>query len=418
MDIVRLRLEPETVSALADLLIETVANGGSVSFMHPLAPEAAAAFWTRSLTAAEAGERVVLGAMEDGQLVSTVTLLLDCPPNQPHRGEIAKMMTRVSRRGRGLARSLMVEAERIACEQGRTLLTLDTADDEGAGPFYEKLGFTRSGVIPDYALKPYGGLCGTILYWKRICATGTARSGFQSTKPMISERITAIDWSAITDHLSTHGWALIRNVLDAGQAADIAALYDDNQTPFRSHIVMARHGFGQGEYQYFDYPLPPIVQSMRAGLYARLAPLANEWNTAMGTAVRFPATHAEFVERCHAAGQRRPTPLLLRYGAGDYNCLHQDVYGEHLFPMQVTFLLAKPGFDFDGGEFVLVEQRPRMQSRPMVVPLGLGDGVIFAVNQRPVQGQRGTYRVTLRHGVSQIRSGSRHTLGVIFHDAT
>jgi GNAT superfamily N-acetyltransferase len=418
MDIVRLRLEPETVSALADLLVETVANGGSVSFMHPLAPEVAAGFWTRSLTAADAGERVVLGAMEDGQLVSTVTLLLDCPPNQPHRGEIAKMMTRVSRRGRGIARTLMIEAERIACEQSRTLLTLDTADDEGAGPFYEKLGFTRSGVIPDYALKPYGGLCGTILYWKRIGATGSPPAVFQSAKAMISERIDAIDWPSTTDHLSQYGWAVIPRMLDADQAAAIAALYDDRDTPFRSHIVMARHGFGQGEYRYFDYPLPPIVETLREGLYPRLAPLANQWNTAMGSPVSFPETHAEFVERCHAAGQRRPTPLLLRYGPGDYNCLHQDVYGEHLFPMQVTFLLAKPGTDFDGGEFVLVEQRPRMQSRPMVVPLGLGDGVIFAVNQRPVQGQRGTYRVTLRHGVSEIRSGQRHTLGVIFHDAT
>jgi ribosomal protein S18 acetylase RimI-like enzyme len=168
MDIRSLRLTPEAVGQLADLLIETVANGGSVSFMHPLARQDAAAFWTRSLTAADAGERVVLAALEDGDLLSTVTLLLDCPPNQPHRGEIAKMMTRVSRRGEGIARSLMVEAERIACERGRTLLTLDTAEDEGAGPFYEKLGFTRAGVIPDYALKPYGGLCGTIIYWKRI----------------------------------------------------------------------------------------------------------------------------------------------------------------------------------------------------------------------------------------------------------
>ena len=170
MDIVPLRLTPETVSQLADLLVETVAHGGSVSFMHPLAPEVAAAFWTKSLRAAEAGERVVLGAMVHGEVVSTVTLLLDCPPNQPHRGEIAKMMTRVHCRGRGIARALMVEAERIACERGRTLLTLDTADEDGAGPFYEKLGFCRAGVIPDYAYKPHGGLCGTIIYWKRIAA--------------------------------------------------------------------------------------------------------------------------------------------------------------------------------------------------------------------------------------------------------
>jgi ribosomal protein S18 acetylase RimI-like enzyme len=170
VEIAALRLTPNTVSQLADLLVDTVANGGSVSFMHPLAPEVAAAFWTKSLTAADAGERVVLGALEDGELVSTVTLLLDCPPNQPHRGEIAKMMTRVRCRGRGIARALMIEAERIACERGRTLLTLDTADEDGAGPFYEKLGFTAAGVIPDYAYKPHGGLCGTILYWKRIGA--------------------------------------------------------------------------------------------------------------------------------------------------------------------------------------------------------------------------------------------------------
>jgi ribosomal protein S18 acetylase RimI-like enzyme len=175
LEIVALRMSPDNVSALADLLVETVANGGSVSFMHPLAPEVAAAFWTRSLAAAEADERVVLGAIEAGELVSTVTLLLDCPPNQPHRAEIAKMMTRVARRGRGIARALMVEAERIARARGRTLLTLDTAEDEGAGPFYEKLGFTRAGVIPDYAFKPYGGLCGTIIYWKRIGAAQTQR---------------------------------------------------------------------------------------------------------------------------------------------------------------------------------------------------------------------------------------------------
>jgi ribosomal protein S18 acetylase RimI-like enzyme len=177
LEIVRLRLKPDVVTALGELLVETVANGGSVSFMHPLSTHVAEAFWTRSLTAAEADERVVLGAMEAGQLVATVTLLLDCPPNQPHRGEIAKMMTSVSSRGRGIARALMVEAERIACERGRTLLTLDTAAEEGAGPFYEKLGYTRAGVIPDYALKPYGGLCGTIIYWKRIGSSPPAPGG-------------------------------------------------------------------------------------------------------------------------------------------------------------------------------------------------------------------------------------------------
>jgi hypothetical protein len=181
---------------------------------------------------------------------------------------------------------------------------------------------------------------------------------------------------------------------------------------------MARHGFGRGEYKYFAYPLPGIVAALRTALYARLAPLANRWNAALGHEVAYPARHADFLARCHSAGQTRPTPLLLRYGAGDYNCLHQDLYGEHVFPFQVAFLLAEPGRDFTGGEFVLTEQRPRMQSRAEVVPLGLGDAVIFAVHHRPVRGARGVYRVNLRHGVSRIRSGRRHTIGIIFHDAT
>jgi uncharacterized protein len=229
--------------------------------------------------------------------------------------------------------------------------------------------------------------------------------------------IPAAAWPEVLKHLREHGWAILRNVLAAEQCRKLTAMYADERH-FRSHIVMARHGFGQGEYRYFAYPLPELVQRLRTELYAQLVPVANEWNALMGLPVVFPETHAEFLERCHAAGQRRPTPLLLQYAAGDYNCLHQDVYGEHVFPMQVTFLLASPGRDFDGGEFVLVEQRPRMQSRVMVVPLQQGDGVIFAVNQRPTQGTRGTYRVALRHGVSEIRSGHRHTLGVIFHDAT
>jgi hypothetical protein len=181
---------------------------------------------------------------------------------------------------------------------------------------------------------------------------------------------------------------------------------------------MGRHGFGRGEYQYFRYPLPAVVASLRTALYPRLAPIANRWNAAMGLDVRYPGTHAGFIERCHAAGQQRPTPLLLQYGADDYNCLHQDLYGEHVFPLQVTILLSEPGRDFSGGEFVLTEQRPRMQSRPLVVPLRQGDAVVFAVHQRPMPGTRGTYRVNLRHGVSRIRSGHRHTLGIIFHDAT
>jgi hypothetical protein len=186
---------------------------------------------------------------------------------------------------------------------------------------------------------------------------------------------------------------------------------------FRSRVVMQRHGFGQGEYQYFSYPLPDIVAQLRATLYPRLVGVANAWNEAMGIDVRYPPKHADFLARCHEAGQQRPTPLLLQYGPGDYNCLHQDLYGEHVFPIQVAVLLSRPGEDFTGGEFVLTEQRPRMQSRPEVVPLRQGDAVVFAVHHRPVQGSRGFYRVNMRHGVSTLRSGHRHTLGIIFHDA-
>ncbi len=226
----------------------------------------------------------------------------------------------------------------------------------------------------------------------------------------------ARDWAEISSELESHGCAVTGPLLSAAECRDLVALYAEEQR-FRSRIVMARHGYGRGEYKYLAYPLPDLVQRLRSSLYEKLVPLANRWNAVMGIDVQFPAAHSEFLARCHAAGQTRPTPLLLQYGEGDYNCLHQDLYGEHVFPLQVAFLLSDPGRDFSGGEFVLTEQRPRMQSRAEVVALLQGEGVVFAVRHRPVQGARGSYRVNLRHGVSRIRSGRRHTLGVIFHDA-
>lgn len=224
------------------------------------------------------------------------------------------------------------------------------------------------------------------------------------------------DWQRVESELDTSGAALLPALFDAAQCAAFTAHYDD-ASAFRSRVVMARHGYGRGEYQYFRYPLPPTIAALRAQLYPLLVPLANRWYERMNLAPRFPAQHAEFIARCHAAGQQRPTPLLLRYGAGDYNHLHQDLYGEHFFPLQVAVLLSVPGQDFEGGEFVLTEQRPRQQSRVEVVPLKQGDAVVFAVSQRPQTGTRGDYRVTMRHGVSRLRSGHRHTLGIIFHDA-
>ena len=217
--------------------------------------------------------------------------------------------------------------------------------------------------------------------------------------------------------LDMHGCAVIEGLLDVHQCHALAASYQD-AAQFRSRVVMSRHGFGRGEYQYFNYPLPPLIASLRLSLYAELAPLANRWNAAMNSDVRYPDQHDEYLRRCHAAGQLKPTPLLLQYASGDYNCLHQDLYGEHVFPLQVAVLLSQPGRDFTGGEFVLTEQRPRMQSRVEVVPLEQGDAVVFAVSQRPVQGSRGSYRVQMRHGVSRLRSGHRHTAGIIFHDAS
>ncbi|TZG27533.1 2OG-Fe(II) oxygenase [Sphingomonas montanisoli] len=224
------------------------------------------------------------------------------------------------------------------------------------------------------------------------------------------------DWTAIALSLDEKGWAVLPALLDPADCDGIAAMYAPSPA-FRSHVVMARHGFGVGEYRYFAYPLPPQVADLRAALYRRLVGRANRWHERMDFAERFPADHAAFLERCHADGQVRPTPLLLRYGPGDYNCLHQDLYGDHVFPLQAAVLLSAPGVDFEGGEFVLTEQRPRMQSRVSVVPLAKGDAVIFAVNARPRAGSRGDYRVTMRHGVSEIRAGQRHMLGLIFHDA-
>ena len=221
------------------------------------------------------------------------------------------------------------------------------------------------------------------------------------------------DWTAAEESLDARGWAMLPGLLDAAECTGVAQLYDD-PARFRSHVTMARHGFGRGEYRYFAYPLPAPVEVLRSALYPHLAPIANHWHERMGLARRFPATHAEYLAECHAAGQVRPTPLLLRYGPGDYNCLHQDLYGEHVFPLQAAVLLSR---DFEGGELVLTEQRPRMQSRVEVVSLRQGDAAVFAVNHRPVRGSRGDYRVTMRHGVSTIRSGERHVLGVIFHDA-
>ncbi|WP_425467749.1 2OG-Fe(II) oxygenase [Phreatobacter stygius] len=225
-----------------------------------------------------------------------------------------------------------------------------------------------------------------------------------------------IDWTAVADELASQGAAVMPALLTPEECREIAALYPDDKR-FRSHVVMARHGFGKGEYKYFSYPLPDLIGGLRTSLYPRLAPIANEWNQRMGIDTRYPAEHQEFLALCHRAGQQRPTPLLLQYVPGDYNCLHQDLYGDLAFPLQVAILLSEPGRDFTGGEFVLTEQRPRMQTRPEVVPLRQGDAVVFAVHHRPVKGSRGSYRVNLRHGVSRIRSGRRHTVGVIFHDA-
>jgi hypothetical protein len=237
-----------------------------------------------------------------------------------------------------------------------------------------------------------------------------------SPTTLAAERVGALDWTALAATLDARGHAVAGPLLSPAECRALASLYGA-ESGFRSRVVMARHGFGQGEYRYFSYPLPPLVAGLRAALYPRLVDIARRWYSAMGRAADLPMSLDGYLARCHAAGQTRPTPLLLRYGPGDYNCLHQDLYGDLAFPLQATILLSAPGEDFEGGEFVLVEQRPRMQSRPEVVPLRQGEAVIFAVNERPVQGKRGTYRVKMRHGVSRLRSGARFTLGIIFHDA-
>jgi uncharacterized protein len=243
----------------------------------------------------------------------------------------------------------------------------------------------------------------------------TICSGFGDTEHG-GPRTNAIEWTHVATELDAQGWVVLPMLLSPAECDAVAGLYGQDEG-FRSRVVMARHGFGRGEYKYFSYPLPPLIQGLRTELYPHLAPIANRWHGRTGNAVRFPDDHAAYLKRCHQAGQVRPTPLLLKYGADDYNCLHQDLYGEHVFPLQVAILLDEPGKDFDGGEFVMTEQRPRMQTRGMVVPLRKGDAVLFAVNSRPVAGVRGDYQVKLRHGVSRVRSGHRHTVGVIFHDA-
>jgi uncharacterized protein len=232
----------------------------------------------------------------------------------------------------------------------------------------------------------------------------------------IAERIAALDWAQLHEQLHKHGFATTGQLLHKSECESIRQQYD-HASGFRSRVVMARHGFGLGEYKYYDYPLPPLHQALRESLYPHLVTVANDWQRAMGMDRLFPPTLSDMLARCHAAGQTRPTPLLLKYARGDFNCLHQDLYGEHVFPIQAAFLLSEPELEFTGGEFVLVEQRPRMQSRPQVVNLLQGEAVIFAVHQRPKQGTRGTYRVNLRHGVSELRSGQRFTTGIIFHDA-
>ena len=252
---------------------------------------------------------------------------------------------------------------------------------------------------------------------EKAAREGEQARALQADSSSLAARLGALDWPAMEESLNAEGYAVAGSLLAPEACRALAGGYADT-AQFRSRVVMARHGFGRGEYHYYSYPLPGLVAQLRQALYPPLARIANHWNQALGETARYPAQHADYLAQCHAAGQLRPTPLLLQYGAGDYNCLHQDLYGDHVFPLQAAFLLSAPGEDFSGGQFVLTEQRPRMQSRVAVVPLAIGDAVIFPVHQRPVRGTRGLYRVNMRHGVSKLTQGHRHTLGVIFHDAT
>jgi uncharacterized protein len=251
----------------------------------------------------------------------------------------------------------------------------------------------------------------------KMADTVSATTGPAMGQTTLEQRVDTVDWASVDADLDAQGWAIASQLLTNAEAEFVLGLYHQEQA-FRSHVIMSQHGFGRGEYKYFGYPLPRLIQSLRTAAYSHLVPIANQWHERMGKQTRFPADHAAFLERCHRAGQVRPTPLLLRYAPEDYNCLHRDLYGEHVFPIQIAVLLDQPGEDFAGGEFVMTEQRPRMQTRAMVLPLKKGDAAIFAVNSRPAKGVRGDYQVKLSHGVSKLHSGKRHTVGIIFHDAT
>ena len=252
---------------------------------------------------------------------------------------------------------------------------------------------------------------------KTEAATPSMQTGRKTDCIAIKARVESVDWAKVRADLDTEGWAVVPQLLTHAEADSIASLYPQEQG-FRSHVVMARHGFGQGEYKYFSYPLPPLIHTLRTASYPHLVPIANQWHERMRKEERFPSDHATFLKRCHKAGQVRPTPLLLEYAPEDYNCLHRDLYGDHVFPIQIAILLDQPGEDFEGGEFVMTEQRPRMQTRAMVLPLKKGDAATFCVNFRPMKRTRGDYQVRLNHGVSKLYKGKRHTVGVIFHDAT